>query len=273
MISWVSVVTCAKRGQYLEATIESLESGGAALCNKRVLFVDGPAEGFLDRFPGWDVVSVSPVAARGARLAMVEIMRLAHAAGVQLLLYFEDDIQVCTNAIRAMLEIGVPRELGFVSYCDLLWHPCPPLELAAFPGCPREHPVADGGFVGCQALAIPARTLEAFTTWQAPPWLARDPNNCDGTMGQIAPRYGILDSLANHIGDMSAIMGLAYGPRLRVVRGWRGEDFDADTLPRTWTLGDPGERCTFHAGVLHADRRACASSHPDQARAGAASYA
>lgn len=258
MKTWASVLTCSKRGEYLDRTIASLERGGADVVDERVVFVDGPAGPIEGRFPEWDVVSVSPDAPRGARLAMTEIMRLAAAAGVELLCYFEDDVVVCRNAIPAMLEIGVPEPLGLVSYCDLRWDGVP-FELVAFPGCPRAEQVPDGGFMGCQALALPRRTLERFVTWTPPEWLARDPNNCDATIGMIAEQYGILDSLANHIGEVSAIFGGRY-TKPREVRRWVGEDFDADQVRRVWTLKDPGRRCAFHAGVLHEDRRPCASS-------------
>lgn len=264
MKTWATVLTCPKRGQYLAQTIASLERGGADAVDERVIFVDGPAD-HIDGgcFPEWDVVSVSPGAPRGARLAMTEVMRLAWHAGVELLCYFEDDVQICRNAIPAMLEIGVPEPLGLVSYCDLYWHPVKPLELTVFPGCPRDYPVADGGFVGCQALAIPRRTLDTFVTWTVPSWLERDPNNCDGTIGCIASQYGILDSLANHVGQTSAIFPGRTYQNFRAVRGWRGEDFDADEVGRTWILNAPGERCAFHAGVLHPDRRACGASLPE----------
>jgi hypothetical protein len=156
-----------------------------------------------------------------------------------------------------MLEIGVPEPLGFVSYCDLLWHPdLPPLELHAFPGCPRGAPVADGGFVGCQALVIPRRTIEQLATRPAPAWLDR--NNCDATIGTSSEAYGIVDSLAQHVGIESAIMGRPYlGSRWRQARGFPGEDFDADKLPRRFELNPIGERCLMHAGVLHEGGRPC----------------
>lgn len=255
MKSRVSVLTCATRRDYLAQTIASLERGGADLADERILFVDGPASAYEGRFPDWDVVSVSPDAARGARLAMTEVMRRAAREGVELLLYFEDDVIVTRNAIPAMLEIGVPEPLGLVAYCDLMWvgrH----LELVAFPGCPKGQGVPDGGFMGCQALALPRRTLQAFLEWTPPAWLEPDKNNCDATIGLIAEQYGIFDSLANHVGEVSAIYGGRYS-RPREVRSWVGEDFDADEVPRMFVLNDPGERCAFHAGVLHDDRKAC----------------
>jgi hypothetical protein len=253
----ISVLTCAGREEdYLERTIASIDrAGGAEYSGRKVIHVDGPL-GLVSSVPGWELVSLSERPRRGARHAMTSILHGAADAGVELLLYFEDDVTLCRNAIRAMLEIGVPEPLGFVSYCDLRWDGRP-LELVAFPGCPRNAPVADGGFVGCQALALPLRTLERFRVTPPPAWLDR--NNCDSTIGTMCQQYGILDSLADHVGAESAIMGRRY-ERLRVVRGWRGEDFDADTVPRTFTLNEPGERCAFHAGVLHDTRRPCAAS-------------
>jgi hypothetical protein len=253
----ISVLTCAARGQYLAQTIASIDRGGGASSHglDKVIHVDGPADG-IGPFEGWRVQSLSP-ARGGAKRAMFDILARALAAGADPLLYFEDDVLICKNTIQAMLEIGVPEPLGFVSYCDLLWHPTEPLELAAFPGCPHNAPVADGGFVGCQALAISRRTIERLLTTPPPVWIDR--NNCDATIGTSSAIYGVVDSLANHIGVDSCIMGRPYG-RLRVVRGWRGEDFDADAVPRTFELGDVGERCPFHAGVLHETRRACDAS-------------
>ncbi len=260
----ISVLTCAARGQYLAQTIASIDrAGGAEYSGPKIVHVDGSADG-IGPFPGWRVESLSP-ARGGARRAMFDVFTRAELAGVELLLYFEDDVVLCKNAIRAMQEIGVPEPLGFVSYCDLLHHPVPPLELRAFPGCPRNVPVADGGFVGCQALALPRRTIRSILSTPPPVWIDR--NNCDATIGTSSAAYGIVDSLANHVGMESCIMGRSY-QRLRVVRGWRGEDFDADVVPRTFDgrLGDRreiGERCAFHVGVLHADRKACQATTSD----------
>jgi len=258
----ISVLTCTARGQYLAQTIASIDrAGGAEYAGPKIVHVDGPADG-IGPFPGWQVQALS-FARSGARRSMLDIMGRAAAAAVELLLYFEDDVVLCKGAIPAMLEIGVPEPLGFVSYCDLLWHPIPPLELGVFPGCPRNAPVADGGFVGCQALALPARTIASLIMRTPPAWLDR--NNCDSTIGTSSEYYGVIDSLADHVGMESAIMGRSYG-RLRTVRGWRGEDFDAATLPRTFRIPSPeeiGERCHFHAGVLHETRRACAAAMPN----------
>lgn len=255
----ISVLTHAARGHYLDATIASLDRGGAAdFEGPKIIHVDGPADGLGRQFAGWTAAGVWPwPGGGGARHAMLSVMRWAARAGIDLLLYFEDDVLVCRNAIRAMLEIGVPEPLGLVSYCDLAWDGAAG-ELRALPGCPRDRPVAVGGFVGCQALAIPARTLRTFATWTPPDWLARDRNNCDGTIGQIAPAYGIFASLAQHVGRTSAIVGRRYADEtFRATKGWVGEDFEADTVPRRWTLNELGTRCSFHAGVLHADGRTC----------------
>lgn len=251
----ISVLTCAARGRYLAASIASIDrAGGAAYAGRKVIHVDGP-EHELYRHEGWEISTVAPIR-RGARHAMLEIMRRAAASDVELLLYFEDDVLLCKNAITFMTALGVPEPLGFVSYCDLSWHGVAG-QLVAMPGCPRNMPVPDGGFVGCQALAIPRRTIESLISTPAPTWLDR--NNCDGTIGTCADSYGVLDSLADHVGSESCIMNATYD-RLRVVRGWRGENFDALTLPRTFVLNDLGERCAMHGGVLHDPPVACAGS-------------
>jgi hypothetical protein len=261
--SAIAVLTCAARGAYLEQTIASLERAGAGELD-RVIYVDGPAEPLEGRFPGWFVASVSDEPGRGARLAMVEIMRRASAAGVELLLYFEDDVVLCRNAIRAMIEIGVPEPLGFVSYCDLRGGG-PPLELHALPGQFRGYGLPEGGFRGCQALAIPLRTLRVFDTWEAPPWVDR--NMCDETIAQVVPAFGVFDSLADHTGHVSAITGRAYpaGRELRAA-GFPGEDFDADAVPRAFELNEIGRRCPKCVGVLHPDRRPCAGATAEHER-------
>jgi hypothetical protein len=249
----ISVLTCAARGQYLAQTIASIDrAGGTEFEGPKSIHIDGPVPDDMPHFKGWQIVSLSEKR-RGARMAMVDVMAREYTLGADTLLYFEDDVVLCKNAIRAMLEIGVPEPLGFVSYCDLKWDG-KPLELVAFPGCPRDSFCADGGFLGCQALAVPARTLERFVTLPVPDWIDR--NNCDSTMAIIADAYGIFDSLADHVGKTSAIVGRDY-ETLRVVRGWRGEDFDADQVPRTFTLNDLGTRCAYHQNVLHEDRLAC----------------
>lgn len=260
----ISVLTCAKRGQYLAQTIASIDrSGGAEYSGPKFIHVDGPA----DEIPagpwrdGWEVVSLSPARA-GTRLAMLAIMKRAAAAGVETLLYFEDDVVLCKNAIRAMVEIGVPAPLGFVTYCDLMLSGPAPLELVAFPGCPRNAPVADGGFRGCQALAVGRAVIERLATDPVPHWITR--HDVDAVMGTSCEIYGVVDSLANHVGAESLIRDLTY-QRLPNPLGWRGEHFDADVVPRAFVMNDPGERCHFHCGVLHDTRRPCAASLPAHA--------
>lgn len=256
----ISVMTCPSRGQYLEQTIASIERAGGDAFD-RVLYVDGPADAYEGRFPGWFVSCVSAEPGRGARHGMVEIMRRAAAADVELLLYFEDDVLLCRNAIRAMIEIGVPEPLGFVQYCEISDEPAgPPLELYARPGQPRALP-GYGGFRGCQALAVPLRTLRTFETWEAPAWMTS--HECDGVMAQIAPVYGVLDSLAFHTGVVSAALGRAH-VRDFVARGWPGEDYDADDLPRVFTLNKVGRRCSLHGGELHPSGEPCSASSADR---------
>lgn len=259
----ISVLTCAKRGQYLERTIASIDrAGGSEYSGPKFIHVDGPVDGIVGA-PGWDVVSVSPVGGSAVR-ALLAIAARALDLQAEPLLYFEDDVILCRNAIPAMLRIGVPYPLGLVSYCDLLWHAGGrPLELVAYPGCPRNFPVADGGFVGCQALALARRTLEQLVAVGPPAWVDR--HNCDATIGTSCRAYGIVDSLADHIGADSAIMGKRY-ERLRGVRGWRGEDFDASAIALPDTLNQIGERCPLHVGVLHDSGRPCDASTPEHAK-------
>ena len=256
MVNWISVLTCAGRDKYLGATIANIDrAGGAVFVGRKVIFVGGPTSAIDGRFPGWEVESISEEVRGGVLFAMVDVYRRAATANVDTLLYFEDDIELALGTIPAMLEIGIPESLGFVSYCDLAWITRERQRLEAFPACAKNEIPAATGYQGCQAMAIANRTLRKFLTWERPAWLAMSKHDADSTMGMIAD-YGVFDSLVNHVGRTSAILQVDYD-RLKGVRGFVGVDFDASSVPRTWTLNPLGRRCVFHAQVLHADKVPC----------------
>src|SRR4029450_9082507 len=91
----VVVSTCPRPGaDYLRETLAGLDRAGAADLPKLVLS-DGPLRRGCARRPE----SLS------RRAYLWAASRTAVAAGVERLLYFEDDIAPCTNAVLRMLAI------------------------------------------------------------------------------------------------------------------------------------------------------------------------
>ena len=145
------MLTSGGRPEYLAATVSGLLDDGADGVSVHVDRSGSSAQGLRDVF--------------------------AAARGDGDLLYFEDDVQLATGAVAAMLAMPVPAELGFLSFCDIGWVP------------------------GNQALKVPERTLWGIQ-WPEP-W---GPYSSDVMLRTAVRRWGqVRPSIVKHVGLVSTI--------------------------------------------------------------------
>jgi hypothetical protein len=223
----VSITTCPRSASYVEETALALAREGAAGCAIRLVVVDGRQ---APELPGWDVRLGPSTTPQGVRATMWRAFGYALTAGADRLIYCEDDIVPCKNAIRWIQALDVPDDGAFVDFHDM--------ELGAT--AHGLHPVSafgprDTGYYGNQCMLFPRRTLE---------WLVRQdpqrvrnvdpPNHADAVLGHLLarsvwPRYYVhLPRLVRHVGAVSAAHPARdAGPE---TRGYPGDDFDALTL-------------------------------------------
>jgi hypothetical protein len=149
-------------------------------------------------------------------------------------LFLEDDISPCVNAVRRMIDVEIPDDIGMLSFFDLRneWNR---------PGIWRNKQWEDEGktkrrhFYGSQAVKMPARTITMLKQFGAEkrPFSA----NWDTWLGLAIDELGLRQahyspSLVQHVGMVSVAYpdGGAHGQDIdnRPLTGhFPGEDFDA----------------------------------------------
>lgn len=237
----IAVLTCDRpNGFYLPDTVRQIDREGGTELERRI-FVDGTAE-FVERLErrlraggakGWNFVRV------GENLGSTEAMRrlvVESSATGRDLLFFEDDLQLCRNAVRRMAAQRVPDDVGIVTFFDMK-------EVApgAAPGLYRRP--ADGhhgsGFWGAQCLRIHREAL-AFLAVRN--WLDESRGDSrmasDILMGRHLAKHAKrrhlavhIPNLVEHVGHASACFpGLSLSPRWRRATNFPGRGFDALSL-------------------------------------------
>lgn len=234
MKTLITITTCPRAGvSYLQQTAAALLRAGADACETRLVLADGEPPALADWPPGWDLDFRFPRS--GDRLMMWWAFERALVAGAERLIYCEDDITPCRNAVRRMLQLPIPESVAFVDFHDNLELPD-----GAAPGT-YEVPAqgySGRGYLGNLCMMFPRRTFA---------WLVRqDPMSVlpqqrrgsiyhasDLVLGMLLasspwPRYlAHLPRLVRHDGIVSA----AHPEKgTRATRAFPGEDFDALTL-------------------------------------------
>jgi hypothetical protein len=230
---WLTVLTTPARPEYLLGTLASIHAaGGHRFVGNRVVFVDGDVNA-APAVPGGWVKLTAGGGPRGSRRAMWKILNMAAVARAPYLLYFEDDVRLCVNAIAAMSAAVVPRGIAFLTFLNQ--HE----GVSARTGihCRRaDDPTVGHGYWGSQALKIPLRSLRPFErrhtepknqwAYAADEWLGQQL----ATAGSAEHHYGIVQpSLVRHIGARTTIPS-QQGQTLdghRSGLGYPGDDFDA----------------------------------------------
>lgn len=239
---WVTVLTTPARPQYLSDTLDRLDAAGARAF-RRIVFVDGAAIGY-QLCNGWELRQCfTDGKPKGSAAASAVVLEAAADQGADRLLYFEDDVVPCRNAVRAIAHWPIPDDCGFLAFCDLRGIGTGRPSLIKAPGGPWKK---DGdGFWGSQAVAIPRRSLDHLASvpaaqrgsWRRGLWPHR--NASDVQMGLMfasspapAALYGLVSpSLVNHIGDHSAVDSTwRLHQANRTPANFAGEEFDALAL-------------------------------------------
>jgi hypothetical protein len=223
----IVIATCARPGgvSYLDVTAEKLMSAGADRCPHRVILVDGPEY----RTPaGW--VRYNHPKRQGDSRTMWTAFRIALESGAEQLLYCEDDIIPCRNAVRRMLALSTPDRFAFVDFHDMrelvsgqpvgLW----PLQPGTF-----------HAYRGNQCMLIPRRTLAWLVALHDP---SGDPFivGSDGVLGGCIvrspwPFYAAhAPCIVRHVGEVSAAHPDARIEDGRLPTCYSGDTFDAATL-------------------------------------------
>jgi hypothetical protein len=255
----ICLLTTPRRPQFLAATLRALDGAGAREM-RRLICVDGRLQDVLRLRvvpPGWEMQSIG-TGDQGTQVAFhAALLASWRAGGPEDLLFFEDDIQPCRNAVTALARIPVPDDLGFLSAFDhrnLMRTITEPTLLRI--GADDSQVQGGWGFWGNQALKIPGRALAHLvkqrTNYTYAPgvselgrarslmygsdvWLGAQAASADAPW----KRYGLIaPSLFQHVGAMSAV-GKHWRLEQRVAINWRG-DFDALTLP--WVV-DATPKC------------------------------
>jgi hypothetical protein len=230
MKSAISIITCPRPGvDYLPRTAAALLAAGAAeFCARRFVCADGDCP--QDDLDGWEVDVRYPRG--GPRAMMWWAFERAVAAGVDQLVYCEDDITPTRNAIAYMARFQVPSWAAFVDFHDVA------LDAATPPGLHVMR--ADRSYTGNQCMVLPRRTLQwllLHDPMEIMPWQARGlaPHATDSVLGDFVarslwPNYiAHVPRLVRHDGAASA----AHPDREeQLVRAFPGEDFDAFSLVR-----------------------------------------
>ncbi|HEU0081832.1 MAG TPA: hypothetical protein VFQ87_03095 [Bradyrhizobium sp.] len=253
----VVVLTTPKRPQYLAQTLRDLDACGGHAIPRRVVAVDGPLRDVLKlrALPrGWELMQVGP-GGRGNRECFANVCRkVAAMPGAGDLLFFEDDVTGCANALTALDRLQVPDDVGFIQAFDHR-NRLPDATAPMLLRLATDEPEDGLWFWGNQALKIPSRTVahlaqqpadrfvqgvawdqtERSLTYGADVWLGAHAASSWApwqVYGLIAP------SLFQHTGGISAVnpqWRLTPG-MWRIARNWRRE-FDGLTLVDALTCG------------------------------------
>jgi glycosyltransferase involved in cell wall biosynthesis len=241
--SLIVVLTCKRPVSYVEATLQEIMAQGGTLASKRVLLFDGPidtsglpaellADWTIMEIPGKDASSMngeglSDKGLNGTHIGLWSAVSLGDTLGAGKVLFMEDDILPCKNAIERALSFEVPDDLGLVTFFDPGNVP---------PGEERKLWKFGARKYSCNQCFLMPRRSARWIRLSDPtngPWHG---SNGDDFIGRsIArspwPKIGThIPCLVEHIGEVSLGylgVGLIKG---RVATNFPGKDFDALSL-------------------------------------------
>lgn len=242
----MTVLTSPKRREYFAATMASIRhAGGDKFRGDKVVFIDGTNvltesdwKWYQDTAGlDWQLRSTDEHGdAIGTKPSMLSILHAAR--GATRLIYLEDDVALCKNAILFSARVHIPGHLAFISLCDIK-NVAPLPGFTECPGYDYEAPTGEGGHWGNQMLIIPGSSLAYLHSSVSLPDWDLSTKASDIMLGISlatgpAPwkEFGVFSpSLAQHVGDRSLVNPLA------TVHGWGrdsltwpGANFDALTL-------------------------------------------
>lgn len=205
----------------------------------------------LPSCPGWDI-SRQP---KGPPLLPLFFQVLRETSSDSDLLFFEDDVTPCLNAVLAMAAFEVPAQYGMVTFFDY-FNRYPNAGLFPYPG--------SWDLYGSQAFKIPARMIPVLKLAMSD---LSDAQGWDVWLGRKVREAGLdvaihSPSLVQHIGVNSSVYAPGSTGRPEALN-FPGELFDASNekiqgpvKTGTWTKLVESDYCSFH-GVCGATHRAC----------------
>jgi len=239
----VVVLTCDRPAAcYLAATIEQIDREGGRSLARRI-YVDGAADALEPihaRLQGVQSAAEWGLRSLGAQGGSTEAMRrtLSDAAGEgRDVLFFEDDLLLCKNAVERMISQQVPAQASLLTFFDMK-------EVAArssFGLYFRPPTGADHqGLWGCQCLRFPADVVSwlGAQNWQGTLFGSLKMSS-DLILGELLLRHPSRNQIAvhipclvEHVGESSACFPGIGLPDWRRATNFPGQNFDARTLPR-----------------------------------------
>lgn len=234
-LPWLTVLTTKSRPQYLAGTLDALDGNGRgwAFPGRKMVVFDGGGEGWSRL--GWENRNVSrePGTVVQSARALHYIMGAAFWGGAPYLLYFEDDVFVCRDAVLAMSEMEVPDKVAFLTFCnqkvgcDHVW---PHVQARR-----ADEPLNSPGHWGSQAMKVPRRTLEIVAKAASPTCGFSSDAWFGAAVASGDTRYGIvLPSLVRHTGKVSTIPDQRGQPWAghRLGLNYAGDDADGLAIVR-----------------------------------------
>lgn len=229
MRSMISIITCERKGvSYLDATAAALLHEGADECDHRLVLVDGEPPVVWPA--GWGLDMHWPRG--GVRVMMWKAFEKAVAAGVDRLIFCEDDITPCRNAVRLMLKVGIPDEIAFIDFHDM---EALPDEIK-----PGLYPLSLAkGYAGNQCMVFPRRTMEWLLKQNTTTLYFREDKlsvAADAGLARLLmtspwPTYlAHMPRVIRHDGAVSAAHPELGLHDVRATRGFVGVEFDALSL-------------------------------------------
>lgn len=225
----IVVSTCEGGRPYLWDTLESLERAGALEYERRLLIDDF---GFSAERPGWPIVFTrpEPTSEPSSRHNLWGAFRLALEKGATRLLFFEDDVLACKNAVHRMATVPIAADVAMVNFHDVK-----EVSPGSAPGLYRRHVRGrdSHGIWGIQALVLPRRTLEYLVTCD--PFGVRvtsKQHHGDRTLEHYlslssTPSYAVhIPCLVKHVGEIS-VAHPGKSLTKRQTSNWPGVDYDA----------------------------------------------
>lgn len=236
----ITVVTSKRPGDvdYLTQTLERIEACGGKNF-ERWLVCDGT---YAERpsFPGWNVFRV-PGGPHGTRTMMWTAFEIFAARRGERLLYLEDDLTLCRNAISYAADFEYPGDMGLVTFFDPRHLPG-----GASPGLyghSLEH-FWCSQFISMEKPVVKFLLQYDPCAYRQPDWAKDGRNSSDSVMGHLLRyeepsawrRFGVhIPCLADHVGAASIVdagkPGVAILSRGRRASNYPGDLFDAADLP------------------------------------------
>lgn len=229
---------------YLSETLSKLDSEGANEWGEKVVLSDGP-------LTNCDWPHIARPGPSGTRIAFWRLLSHAHASGAERVLFLEDDVLPCRNALRFIRTFEIPNDLAFVSFFEMKEElkptsggltriPCYGLQADSIhtEGLPFRQ--FTRFYCGNQCLLMPRRTIDHLVKCDPfDPQLPADPYmyssySSDGVMGwhlsrSCWPAYGAMyPCLVEHIGEVSTWTEENLDGRR--AQNFSGGDFDALSL-------------------------------------------